>query len=312
MGMRRSFTRGLDYPSIIAASERVAWTVDSIFDGRRFDPSGSIVPSSWVGADQLAFLSDRDQLVLNHCRAFSYVHLLGNFEEFAPVHLADVVQQNRHADRAQLRALVRFADEELKHQQLFLRAERVLEESCGHAFARYFDPEKTTVAELTTAMFEHWSLPIFLMVLALEWGTQRHYVESVRDLSSGNVDPLYVDLLKAHWLEEAQHIKCDRLEIARLADEVDSTELARVFDDVLALGALVDVAFAGQAECEIDTLEAVRGRSFTDVELRTLHMTLRRSLSGILAGVGLGHPSFVQVARELSPEGAANLGIGSR
>jgi hypothetical protein len=300
----------LDYPSIIGASERIAWTVDSVFDGRGFDSSRSIVPSSWVGADQLGFLSARDQLELNHCRAFSYVHLLGNFEEFAPVHLADVVQQNRHADRAQLRALMRFADEELKHQQLFLRAEHVLEESCGHAFGRYFDPDKTTVAELTTAIFEHWALPIFVMVLALEWGTQRHYVESVRDLSSGNVDPLYVDLLKAHWIEEAQHIKCDRLEIARLASQIDATELERVFDDVLSLGALVDAAFAGQAEREIDTLEAVRGRSFTDAERLTLRATLHRSLSGILAGVGLGHPSFAQVARELSPAGAAKLGIG--
>src|SRR6185503_20421250 len=123
----------------------------------------------------------------------------------------------------------------------------------------------------------------FMMVLALEWGTQRHYVESVRDRSGGNVDPLYVDLLKAHWIEEAQHIKCDMLEIARLASEMDSTELTRVFDDVIALGGLVDAAFTGQAACEIDTLEAVRGRAFTDAEHRTLHATLHRSLSSILA-----------------------------
>ena len=43
METTHSFTRGLDYPSIVAASERIAWTVDSIFEGRRFDPSGPIV-----------------------------------------------------------------------------------------------------------------------------------------------------------------------------------------------------------------------------------------------------------------------------
>lgn len=95
------------------------------------------------------------------------------------------------------------------------------------------------------------------MVLALEWGTQRHYVDSVRDRGA-IVDSLYVDLLKAHWIEEAQHIKCDRLEIARLASTMDATELAHVFDDVVALGGLVDAAFAGQAEREIETLEACR------------------------------------------------------
>lgn len=306
MEARHAFTRGLNYASIVAASERVAWTVDEIFAGRRFDPSGPIVPPSWVGTHEIGFLDDRDHLVLNHCRAFSYVHLLGNFEDFVPVHLADVVREERHDDRAKIRALLRFGEEELKHQQLFLRAERVLEQSCGHAFGRYFDPQKARGAALTEAILGYPPLPIFLMVLALEWGTQRHYVESVHR-SHRRVDPLYVDLLKAHWVEEAQHTKCDMLQIARLASAMGPTELVRAFDDVIALGNLVDTAFVGQVDREIATLEAVTGRVFTDAEHAELVATLHWSLSGILAGVGLTHPSFVHVARELSPAGALRL-----
>src|SRR5687768_9504392 len=76
------FTQGLDYASIVAASEKVAWTVDEIFRDRRFDASKPIVPASWVRTQALEFLTDQEQLTLNHCRAFSYVHLLGNYEEF--------------------------------------------------------------------------------------------------------------------------------------------------------------------------------------------------------------------------------------
>ena len=306
---RYTFTRGLDYRSVLAASEQVAWTVDQVFRGRRFDPSRPIVPASWVATDALGFLSDAEQLALNHCRAFSYFHLLGNFEEFAPPHIGDVVQRDWHGDRTQLRALLRFSDEEMKHQQLFSRAERVLEESCGHAFGRHFDDAKVQVTKLTRAVFDYPSLPRFLVVLALEWGTQRHYVESIRSRSDECADPLYTAILKAHWVEEAQHIKCDVLEIASLASAMRSEQLATVFDDVVALGTLVDVAFVGQAEEEIDTLEHVTDRRFSSAERNALRATLHESLGRIFAGVGLSHPSFAQVARELSVAGAAKLGI---
>ena len=53
------FVRGVDYGAVVAASERVAWKVDHVFEGRRFDPSRPLVPSAWVGTGALAFLSER-------------------------------------------------------------------------------------------------------------------------------------------------------------------------------------------------------------------------------------------------------------
>ena len=308
MDVHQGLTRGLDYAAVVAASERIAWRVGEILDGRAFDPSGPIVPASWVGTQHLAFLDARAQRTLNHCRAFSYVHLLGHFEEFAPIHLSNVIRATRHDDRAQLRALMRFGDEELKHQQLFLQAERVLEESCGHAFGRWFEADKARLAATTSQILEHDPLAIYLMVLALEWGTQRHYVESI-NRDGGPVDALYVEILKAHWIEEAQHVKVDLLEIARLARARSEAAVARAFDDIPALGAIVDVAFAGQAQQEIETLSAVTGRTFTADEVIVLHETLHRSMHAIMAGVGLGHPSFGKLVRDLSPAGAATIGL---
>jgi len=307
MDALHGFTRGLDYPSIVAASERVAWSVNQIFDGRRFDASKPIVPAGWVGTGHLDFLDARDQRTLNHCRAFSYVHLIGNLEEFVTPHLADTVRFGCHDDRGQLRALLRFGEEELKHQQLFARAEQVLEGSCGYAFTRYFDPDKLVIRRLTNAILTHAPLSIFLMALAFELGTQRHYVESIRDRRG--VDPLYVDVLRAHWVEEAQHTKCDLLEVSRLSRGMSDVALARACDDVRSLGALVDAVFRGQADGEIDTLRRVTGRALAEPERVALHAALHASLGAIMAGVGLGHPTFVQVVRELSSSGATALGV---
>ena len=307
---RYAFTRGIDYRAILAVSERVAWTVDGTLRQRHFDPAGPIVPASWVGDEALAFLGDRERVTLNHCRAFSYVHLLGSFEEFAPPHVAEAAGADWHDDRTRLRALLRFGDEEMKHQQLFLRAERLLEESCGHAFGRYFD-DKAKVIEITAAILDHPPLARFLIVLALEWGTQRHYVESIRGPSKTPADALYVDILKAHWVEEAQHVKCDVLEVARLACHESAEELVTVFDHLVAIGSLVDAAFVGQAEREIETVSRVTGRTFSAAETIALRDALHRSLSHIFAGIGLGHPSFAMVAREVSAAGAAKVGIAS-
>ena len=171
---------------------------------------------------------------------------------------------------------------------------------------RYFDRERTRVIELTTAILQHPLLSRFLILLALEWGTQRHYVESVREPIA---DPVYVDVLRAHWVEEAQHTKWDTVEIARLANGASVEELGEAFDHVLGIGQLIDATFAGQVDAEIETLRRVGGRAFADEEIATLRDALHRSMSAIIAGVALTHPSFAKVARGLSQEGAAKLGI---
>ena len=303
------FTRGLGYPSIVATSEKVAWTVDEIFRDRRFDATKRIIPDSWVRTQHLPFLNGQEQRTLSHIRAFSYVHMFGNFEEFIPLHLNAIAQRDWHDDRAHLRALLRFGEEEMKHQQLFRRAETVLEASCGHAFGRYFDQNKDRVIAFCKAVLAYPALPRFLLLLAFEWGSQRHYVDSVRDQSGEPSDPLYVDILKYHWTEENQHTKTDVLEMEQLARAMSPDELSTAFDHVKGLTGLVDEAFAGQVEQELATLQTVTGRSLTEPEARALREALSQSLQAIFAEVGMTHPSFKQVALELSKEGAAKLGI---
>jgi hypothetical protein len=288
----------LDYETIVAKSEQVAWTV-----------SKNIVPESWVRTQELEFLTAEEHRVLNHARAFSYAHLFGNYEEFIPLHLAGIAEQDWHDDRAHLRALLRFGDEEMKHQQLFLRTEAVLEECCGYSIGRYFDAGKRRVAEFTDAILAYPPLPRSLMLLAFEWGSQRHYVDSVRDRGGVRSDPLYVDILKNHWIEENQHVKTGVLEIAELARTMSPGALSDAFDGVRGIAELIDETFVGQVEQEIETLERVRGRGFAEPKRTALRDALYTSMNAIWAQVALTHPRFVQLATELSKEGAAKLGI---
>jgi hypothetical protein len=86
-------------------------------------------------------------------------------------------------------------------------------------------------------------------------------------------------------------------------------EISEAFDGILGLGGLVGETFVGQAEQELATFKTVTGRVLLEAEATALHDVLNQSLQAIVAGVSLIHPSFKQVALELSKEGAAKLGI---
>ena len=86
-------------------------------------------------------------------------------------------------------------------------------------------------------------------------------------------------------------------------------EISQAFDDVLGLGGLIGETFVGQVDQELATFEAVTGRILPEADRTALRDALNQSLQAIIAGVSLTHPSFKQVALELSKEGAAKLGI---
>src|SRR6185503_3610885 len=134
-------------------------------------------------------------------------------------------------------------------------------------------------------------------------------VDSVRERARDVADPLYVDVLRAHWVEESQHTKSDTLELLSLTRELEPADIEAAFEQVLGIAALVDATFRGQAEQEIETFQETTGRVLAAEDATALREALYRSLQNCIAGVGLRHPSFVTVARQLSRRGAAILGI---
>jgi hypothetical protein len=148
-----------------------------------------------------------------------------------------------------------------------------------------------------------------LLLTAFEWGSQRHYVESVRDRQGDRLVPLYVDMLKYHWIEENQHTKTDVLEIARMAASMKPDELTETFDQLQGIAALVDETFVGQVEQELETFQKLTGHSMAEREAATVSDRLLETMRAIWADVGLTHSQFKQVALQLSKKGAAKMGI---
>lgn len=75
----------------------------------------------------------------------------------------------------------------------------------------------------------HDPLAVALIILHIEWMTQRHYVDSVRD--DGELDPLFTSLLKHHWIEEAQHARLDTLMVEALAEGRSEAAIDKAIDE---------------------------------------------------------------------------------
>lgn len=79
---------------------------------------------------------------------------------------------------------------------------------------------------------------MFLAALHLEWLTQKHYVESVKDNAAEALDPLFCSLLRHHWLEERQHAKIDTLIVDKIASALEPQKIETGIDDYMDIGKL--------------------------------------------------------------------------
>lgn len=291
-----------DYARCVSISERVSWTVDEILMPEQdFDFSRPFLPEAMVNLSN-APLSAVDRLRLNHIRSNSYLSLFVFVEEYIIAVALKHAQAEQFGSPDAMRALLRFADEEIKHQQLFRRFRT--------AFERGFGAPCDTVdnaVEVAGYILSKSPLGVLLTTLHLELVTQLHYVDSVREgAMEENIEPLFRSLLKHHWIEESQHARIDALEIGKLAGGVGPEMVAAALDDYLDILHQFDGVLARQTELDLDSLE----RQTTPLSagdralLRTQqHDSYRKNF----LRDGLAHPAFIATVRSLIPGAEARL-----
>ncbi|HEY0630177.1 MAG TPA: diiron oxygenase, partial [Sphingomicrobium sp.] len=251
-------------------------------------------PENLARTAELDFLSAGERLTLNHIRGHEYLCLFGLVEEFILPFVMDHVRPDlANADDVRVRALLQFAAEEAKHIQLFSRFRETFEAGFGTGCEVIGPPE--AVAKVVLG---HSPLAVALFILMVEWMSQSHYVDSVR---GQGLDPLFANLLRCHWIEEAQHAKLDTLMIEAIAARMSDDEIHGAVNGFLAITSFFDMGLIQQAEFNLQALERATGRTFGQEErLRLIgqqHQALRRTY----IGSGLVHPEFRATLGSLSP-----------
>jgi hypothetical protein len=300
-------THSYDYRSTLEASHKVNWRLEEVIANRTLDFGKPFLPEALAGVAAIDCLSEREKLLLNQIRGFTYLYMFGLVEEYILPAVIEHAGTSAHGDDYEMRALLRFAEEEAKHIQLFkwfiAEFERGFGTRCG-----VIGPAR----EIAAAILNHSRLGVFLATLHIEWMSQRHFVESVRDNAAERLDPLFVSLLRHHWQEEAQHAKLDTLIVDKIAGALDPSRIEAGIDDYMSIGKLLDGGLAAQIELDLESLEKAIGRSLSDAEREEIRAAQRPAYRTTFLLSGMSHPSFDKSLRELSPAGHARVGALAR
>jgi hypothetical protein len=293
-------THEYSYETCLDGSVKNAWTVDDCFRGRDFDFTKPFLPDRIAGVSAIGCLSDDEKRMLNQIRGNSYCHIFAFVEEYIVPMVVDHARGDVYGDETRLWSLLRFAEEEVKHQEMLRRAcdqfEAGFGTSCGLV------PGREAVAEAVLATSP---LTALLLTSMIEWFTQLHYVEHVRDRAE--LDELFRDILRFHWIDESRHARMDSLLIDEIAGELAADQREHAIDQLLELGGAVDGLLAQQGDLDIDGLQAATSRTFSDVERDEIRTHQRRAYRWTFLVSGLQHPNFIRIVEQLTETGAAKI-----
>jgi len=248
------------YAKCIEVSKRIRWDIDrDVIRGRRFDFSRKFLPDGISKANELEFLSHDERRLLSQIQGRTYANMFGLVERFIGAKILEVSGDHRLGDQVKLEALVRFTDEELKHQELFRRIERMAAEEMPGGYS--FLPQPNEVA---SAVLGKSTWAVLGLTCLIELFTQAHYRQSIEP--DENLSELYKDVFFYHWREESQHAILDELEWRRENANLSAAERDRAVDDLIELAAAVDGILKLQAKADADYFVRICGRSLTPRE----------------------------------------------
>ena len=285
------------YREALDASLKVNWKIDDIIGGdKKLDFSKRFMPEALARVEGFTFLNEDEKRVLNQIRGNAYLTIFGIVEEFIVPFVIDHVQLlPMDMDDYKLRAFLQFAGEEVKHIQLF---KRFCEE-----FKEGFATEHKVIgpaAEIGKAVLANNPLGVALAILMIEWMTQAHYLDSMKD--DIELDPQFKSLLKNHWLEEAQHAKLDTRMVETLAEGLSEEEIAAGIDGFLSVGGFLDEGLKQQTLFDLEALETAIGRRLSETEREEFVTTQLQANRWTYIGSGMVHPKFQEMLDRLGPD----------
>ena len=288
------------YQDCLANSKKVAWKEEDVFAGKNFDFSKRFLPNRLCAVDDITCLNDKEKRQLNQIMGNAYCHIFAFVEEFIIPMITQEALKDTYGDEVRLRSLLRFAEEELKHQELFRRSMALFAQGFGTPCGLISGREDVAKIVLSKS-----PLAVLYLTTVIEWFTQLHYLEHVRDHSG--LDELFRDLLKFHWLEEAQHAKLDTLLIDEISEKVTLKEREAAIDELLELGGAIDGLLWQQIGLNIEALQNATGRRFTEAEKGEISTKTQRAWRWTFLVSGLEHPNFVKLVNELTTEGPEKI-----
>jgi hypothetical protein len=284
------------YSKCIEVSKRVRWDIDKdVIRGRNFDFSQKFLPDGISKVDQFEFLDAIEKRALSQVQGRTYANMFGFVERFITAKVLEITRDHWLGSQVALEALIRFSDEELKHQELFRRVEKMMVEGMPEGYRFLHDPD-----EVAAAVLKRPTWAVMALILGIELFTQEHYKKSIEHDS--NLSELYKDLFLFHWKEETTHAIMDELEWPREDSKLTHGERDYAVDELIGLVVDVDGILQKQSAEDVNYFLKHRSRPFSDDEIRRIRAGVLKAYRWQYIFSGVEHPRFQKLYNELTTE----------
>jgi hypothetical protein len=277
------------YARCIRASKRVRWEIDEhVIRGRRFERSQKYLPDGLSLVTEFRTLAGDEKRFVSQIQGRTYANMFGLVERFITAKVLEVSHDHSLGDQVALEALVRFGDEELKHQELFRRIDGLVGDTLPAGYCFKADPDAVAGVVLGKST---WA--VLALTLDIELFTQLHYRESIEP--DDELSELFKDVFLYHWKEESQHAILDELEWKQHDASLKVEERDRAVDEFIELVGAVDGILQAQAESDAAYFAATCGRAVGEGEARAIRAGFLKAYRWQYIHSGAAHPTFQKV-----------------
>jgi hypothetical protein len=289
-----------DYAKCIEVSKRVRWDIDKdVLRQRQFDFSKTFLPDGLSKIDQLDFLNKDQRRLLSQIQGRTYANMFGFVERFITAKILEITRDHWLDDQIALEALIRFCDEELKHQELFRRIEPMI--AAGMPAGYHFLPDPNQVA---AAVLQNSTWAVLGLILEIELFTQEHYKQSIEP--EENLSELYRDIFQFHWKEETTHAIMDELEWPREDKKLTAGERDRSIDELIGIVAEVDGILQAQSAADFEYFLKVSNATFQREQAEKIRSGVLNAYRWQYIFSGVDHPRYQAAVGKLVTQEQAN------
>ncbi|HSV17606.1 MAG TPA: hypothetical protein VLR71_04290 [Casimicrobiaceae bacterium] len=234
------------YAKCVEVSKRIRWEIErDVIRGRTFDFDQKFMPDGLSQLNRLPFLASADRRFFSQVQGRTYANMFGLVERFIGPKMLEVSRDHWLGDQNAFEALVRFTDEELKHQELFRRIDRMC--AVGMPDGYKFLPDANAVASVVLGK-STWS--VLALICHIEIFVLAHYRQAIEP--DADLSTVWKDVFTFHAKEESQHAIIDELEWTREDAKISQEAREQAVGDLIDLVGAVDGLLQMQAGADTE------------------------------------------------------------
>ena len=264
--------RSARYAQVVRLSKKSEWQIDrDLLQDRQFDFHRNFLPAGLSRVDRILFLTKQDARLLSQIQGRTYAYVFGLVERFISAKMLDQGRAHALDDQHAMEALVRFTNDELKHQELFRRVEQMVGEQMPMGYR-----QTANASDVARAVLAASTWAVLALTCHIELFVQSHYVESI--VTTADLCPLFKDVFMYHWKDEH----------ARLTP----AQRDQAVDDLIALVGAVDGILQGQSASDVEYFARIASRQYSDAEVAEIKRVVLGAYRWQYIVTGVRHPHF--------------------